>query len=443
MSAAAWRAEEERQQAEAARRAEEVRQQAEAARRKEEQRRQAEAARWLQTPQVFRAGDPVERSREAFVPRFRVLGELENQLMLANGCPGLILYGRRRTGKSTIFRNLVGFLPDSVAVTGISMQDPRAFTSTQTLVDLLSELLVDVFDLNVDRLKRARTPLLPTEEGIFSWRWLTSLFEAKGRSKHSKLAPRPIRGNPGSIKQAVLPELFRTLMHANERLANEERRLLLTIDEYENLDSKIGEGAFSMDLLALVRQSIQDHHRIIWVFAGSHHVAELRNAPWSSYLVSARTVEVPLFSPEETRLILTDPLFHSGFWRESELDRPRFEAERWGRNGIEQIYAEAGGWPHLVQLIAETVVDLLNQARARDADGSLLEKAFSRAVVRGDTALRELVLAECLVPGEWEYVKGFRTCDTQRPPDDEAIHRSCSDACSSLKKMACGAYGYR
>jgi len=100
------------------------------------------------------------------------------------------------------------------------------------------------------------------------------------------------------------------------------------------------------------------------------------------------------------------------------------EAERWGRNGIEQIHAEAGGWPHLVQLVAEIVVDFLNQARARDADASLLEKAFRRAVVRGDTALRELVQEECVVPGEWEYVRGFRTCDAQRPPDDGAIHRS-------------------
>jgi len=56
---------------------------------------------------VFRAGDPVERSREAFVPRTRVVGQLDRQL---------ILYGRRRMGKSTMLRNLQGFLPDSVLV---------------------------------------------------------------------------------------------------------------------------------------------------------------------------------------------------------------------------------------------------------------------------------------------------------------------------------------
>ncbi len=47
------------------------------------------------TPQVFRAGDPVDRNQEAFIPRESVLGDLDRQLTLSTGCPGLILYGRR------------------------------------------------------------------------------------------------------------------------------------------------------------------------------------------------------------------------------------------------------------------------------------------------------------------------------------------------------------
>ncbi len=78
---------------------------------------------------------------------------------------------------------------------------------------------------------------------------------------------------------------FRALTEANEWLDHEERRLLLTVDEYEFLDTKIGEGVFSTDLLAMVRESIQTHRRIIWMFAGSHHVSEPCIAPWSSYLV--------------------------------------------------------------------------------------------------------------------------------------------------------------
>ncbi|MFZ2405092.1 MAG: NACHT domain-containing protein, partial [Methylobacter sp.] len=39
-------------------------------------------------PQVFRAGDPVDAEHEAFVIRFAVVGEIERQVMLSNGCPG-------------------------------------------------------------------------------------------------------------------------------------------------------------------------------------------------------------------------------------------------------------------------------------------------------------------------------------------------------------------
>lgn len=47
------------------------------------------------TKQVFRAGDPVDRRSEAFVPRMSAIDLLEGQIMLAQGCPGLLVYGRR------------------------------------------------------------------------------------------------------------------------------------------------------------------------------------------------------------------------------------------------------------------------------------------------------------------------------------------------------------
>ena len=81
------------------------------------------------TPQLFRAGDPVDRTQEAFVARMGVLGQIERQVMLATGCPGLLIYGRRRMGKSTLLRNLDGFLPGSIRIASISMQNPAAFTS--------------------------------------------------------------------------------------------------------------------------------------------------------------------------------------------------------------------------------------------------------------------------------------------------------------------------
>ena len=220
----------------------------------------AAAARWLEhanqqwqaarsvverepTPQVFIAGNPVNREQEAFIPRHGVIGEIEAQIMLAAGCPGLVLYGRRRTGKSTTLKNLDGFLPATVCVANMSMENPQAFTSLSTFVQLIGTALAS-----------------------------------------------PWAATPHAMPPADLPSLFVLLTQANDRLMQENRRLILAIDEYEYLDEKIGERVFPLDLLATLRKSIQTHRRITWVLAGSHHIAELTHAPWSSFLVSARTI---------------------------------------------------------------------------------------------------------------------------------------------------------
>lgn len=89
-------------------------------------------------PTVFRAGDPVDRHQEAFIPRENLLGDLNRPFTRNTGCPGLILYGRRRMGKSTLLRNLAGFLPTSVQIVVVSRQNPDAFTSQADFLDTIA-----------------------------------------------------------------------------------------------------------------------------------------------------------------------------------------------------------------------------------------------------------------------------------------------------------------
>jgi hypothetical protein len=347
----------------------------------EKQRREAQAVvKKDPVPQVFRAGDPVDREKEAFVPRDSIVGNLERQVLLSTGCPGVVLYGRRRVGKSTVLRNLSGFLPSTVKTVNISMQNPEAFTS----LNLLAHHLV---------------------------REISTVFADE------RLPPQ----TPKDLK-----DLFGFLSACNQILEGERRGLVISVDEYENIDQKIGQKIFPEDLLATFRESIQSHRRITWIFAGSHEITELVHAPWTSYLVSARTVEVPLFSDQETRLLLTEPFKHSSLWRDDEpgRPRPRFESGFWGEGGIERIHGEAGGWPHLVQLIAETIVDLLNDEGGLQVTSPLMERALDRAIVSGHNVLYELLRRENTLPGEWEYLSKFRIHETQPQPDDEAIAQS-------------------
>lgn len=328
-------------------------------------------------PQIFRAGDPVNREQEAFVPRYGVVGDLEKQIMLATGCPGLVLYGRRRMGKSTILNNLNGFLPDTVVPVFVSMQDPQAFTS---LAEWMSHLLKNVSAA----LSRSSSPVSTVVD---------------------------------------LPGFMRVLSEYNANLQETSKRVLLAIDEYENLDRKIGEKVFPEDLLATIRESIQTHRNITWIFSGSHEITELKHAEWPSYLVSVRTIEVPMFTMAETRLLLTEPLKFSPLFKD-ESKRPRFDPGFWGESGIERIQHDSGGWPHLVQLIAETVVDLINDETKTQVDAELFERSLNKAIVSGHNVLYQLVRGESTLPGEWDYLSAFRKRELQPPPEDEKIYAS-------------------
>ncbi|MGR9107377.1 MAG: hypothetical protein ACU843_10665 [Gammaproteobacteria bacterium] len=327
-------------------------------------------------PQVFRAGDPVDRQQEAFIPRLEVIGEIDRQLSLATGCPGLILYGRRRMGKSTLLRNLDGFLPVSIRVGLLSMESPEASTSLAHWMEFVSRPVLAVFPEN-------ERPDIPRR----------------------------------------LAEFFRVLGECNQGLETSQQRLLLALDEYEQLDWKLGEGVFPEDLLHTLRESIQTHRHIIWLFAGSHAIEELQHARWPSYLISTRTVEVPAFTEAETRMLLTEPMRHSRLFERDERRRPRFDPGFWGEHGIERIQDETAGWPHLVQLLAETAVDLCNDRQRQVVDSDLLDAAIAKAVTAGDTVLRQLLRGESS-EAEWAWLTGFRRTDVLPIPDDEAVYQS-------------------
>jgi hypothetical protein len=275
-----------------------------------------------------------------------------------------------------LLRNLEGFLPVSTRIAVVSMQNPDVFASQS---DLLRTLLQEV------------AKAVP-EVGL------------------------------STVKVPSLQDFFKRLAEYNNQLEKDNCRLLLAFDEFENLDRKLGEGEFSEDLLATLRESIQYHRRIVWVFAGSHAIDELRHAAWPSYLISARTVEIPPFSSEETRRLLTEPLRYSRLWKDNDPKRPRFEPRFWGMGGIERIHAEAAGWPHLVQLLAETAVDLCNDREQATVDADLLEQAICKALTAGDTVLRHLLHGEAS-EAEWAYINGFRRHDTQVPPEDVDVYR--------------------
>ena len=352
---------------------------------------QQAAARAIQSepaPQIFRAGDPVAQASEAFVPRLGLLGELEGQVMLASGCPGILLRGPRRMGKSSLLKNVRGFLPQEVSVVFVSLQSARLFSSVAGFVGGVAQAVVEGL------------PTVPALAGI-------------GERVRAN-APVDLAG------------FARFLEGCNADLERAGRRLVLALDEYEMLDEKLRAGVFTTDLLATLRESIQSQRRIIWAFSGNADITELTGADWTSYLISVRTLTVPCFTAEETHLLLTEPLKHSVLGAADKAKSALFWREFWGAEGIGRIHAESGGWPYFVQLLAETAVTLANESPtgAGALTPALLERALDASVERGRNAFHQLVKSQCRGPGEWEYLAAFAGRESQPPPPDAEVRRS-------------------
>jgi hypothetical protein len=230
-----------------------------------------------------------------------------------------------------------------------------------------------------------------------------------------------LRKNP----PADLPAFLRFLNDCDTWLGSMGRRFILALDEYEMLDEKLQEGVLTTDLLATIRESIQTHRRIIWMFSGNADIVELIGADWTSYLISVRTLRVPFFSPDETSLLMTEPLKYSALQDEEKAASALFWKEFWGEDGIAQILLQSGGWPYFVQLIAETAVSLANESApgARVLQTAVMEQALDYAVERGFNTFYQLLKSQSRSDEEWLYLTKFAQIEVQQAPEDPEILR--------------------
>ena len=155
------------------------------------------------------------------------------------------------------------------------------------------------------------------------------------------------------------------LRRLQEHLEATGRRVLIALDEYEVMDERIADGAMSKRLLAALRDAIQSHRRIRWLFSGVHHFSELLGAEWSSYLTAFRQVQLRPFSPAETHQLLTEPMKRAQAFGDRTPAMAGFflETSFWPGPMIERIQRETQGWPALVQGVPKQVIARCNRAK--------------------------------------------------------------------------------
>ena len=318
------------------------------------------AGRWLETvkeaeaecrdklsftsiPNPFVVGNPLQpRDENIFVGRRDIILAIEENIINSNQRPSLLLYGRRRAGKSSTLLNLPRLLSSQFVPVYMDCQDAKWRSSD---VEFCYQLAKTIYDELFQRNLTANISRPRLEE--FEKYAFTRLDEALDRFE----------------------ELSR----------QSGKRILLTFDEYERFEESISKADISTYVPDKIRNIIQHRERIVVLVSGSHRFDELKELNWASYLINARTLELSFLKPDEARELLTKPAPKLGY-------EPGV---------VEEILRLTHCQPYLLQAVASDLVNYLNAQQRTTATMDDLKFAVEKALVTADSYFANSWREEC------------------------------------------------
>ncbi|MEO0407567.1 MAG: AAA family ATPase, partial [Cyanobacteria bacterium P01_A01_bin.135] len=264
----------------------------------------AEQRQEIDSPYII--GVPLTERQEIFVGRTDISARIE-QLLLDRRRPPLLLYGQRRTGKTSLLHNLGRLLPSSVVPLFIDLQGPAASASDH------AGFLYNLARSMATTAQRQRSLTLPP------------------------LTREALTTDPFTSFDEWLDAVETTL---------QDSTALLAFDEFEVLDQAFTKGRFDeAQVLGMLRNLIQHRPRFKVLLAGSHTLEEFQR--WSSYLINAQTLHLGYLKPDEARQLIEQP-------------SPDF-ALRYEPEACDRVLALTQGHPFLVQLLCAEIVVLKNE----------------------------------------------------------------------------------
>ncbi|MDD4446352.1 MAG: AAA family ATPase [Methanothrix sp.] len=248
------------------------------------------------------AGDPVVGS--GFKGRDDILRRLEELWCGTNAPPSVVLCGHRRMGKTSILRNINTHLGSEVRLAYVNLQ----------ILGGAAGGVSDLFLAMADEI-RAALPELP-EPG-------TNEFDSHPYRAFEQYL---------SLAQAALGS----------------SRLIIALDEFEQLEEWMRTGQVSRDLLKVLRGYMQKDEHIAFAFAGLHTLEEMTADYFEPFFASVLPIPVSFLSHDATFQVLANPPLE---------DFPM----DYSREALERIWQLTGGQPYLVQLVGHYLVSRFNR----------------------------------------------------------------------------------
>lgn len=312
-------------------------------------------------PNPFVVGNPLMvRDHNLFKGRKDIIVAIEENIINPAQRPALLLYGRRRIGKTSTLLNL-----------------PR----------LLSSKFVPVFIDCQDAKWREG-------DDAFCYHLATSIHNALNQRSLVETNRKP-KFEP--FERYAFTRLSGYLDQIEETARTAHKQILLTFDEYEKLEEGISASRVTTEVLNQLRTIVQHRERIVVLFSGGHRFEEMRTINWSDYLINVKTLELSFLAPEDARELITEPV-------------PLLQYER---GVIEQIIELTHCQPYLLQAVASDLVNYLNAERRMLATSADLEIAVEKVLVTAQAYFFYTWTGDCTEP-EREVLRLIATGNANR-----------------------------
>jgi hypothetical protein len=293
-----------------------------------------ESRQELNNPYVI--GIPLTEHQEIFVGRSDVSEQIE-RLLLNNGyqyrCPPLLLYGQRRTGKTSLLNNLGKLLPSTIIPLFVDFQGPTSLARNY------EGFLYNMARAMITSAKRHRNVILPP------------------------LTRESLNIDPFTRFDEWLDEIEDSL--------EDSQMLLLASDEFSALEHVLTQGYLDeASVLGMFRHLIQHRPRFKILLSGSHTLDEFER--WASYLINVQTVHLSYLQANEALKLIEQPV----------KDFPL----RYEEAASQRIMEVTRCHPALVQLVCAEIVTLKNRqhvAERREARLEDVEAALPGALQHG------------------------------------------------------------
>jgi len=259
-------------------------------------------------PNPYVVGTPLQAGSPLFVGREDIFAFIDESLR-ARHRNHLTLIGQRRTGKSSLLKQLPDRLNDDFASVYI---DGQSLALDSGLSAFFYNIAIEMAHALEDRGLAFTLP-----------EWI-DFEESPAHSFERDFLPR--------VRDAI-----------------GNRHLLLLLDEFEELEAMVQQGKLDAAIFPFLRHLLQHFEGLSVIFCGTHRMEELANPHWQALFNLTLYRHVGFLARPDTVHLIEAPVSEYGM--------------RFDDLALDALWRVTAGHPYFLQLLCHGLVNLHNRAR--------------------------------------------------------------------------------